>query len=41
MAGKSGSLHGAFYNGTPFQFHEENRVAGAWHGLMVFWSVHR
>jgi DNA-directed RNA polymerase I subunit RPA2 len=26
MAGKSGALHGAYHNGTPFQFHEENRV---------------
>ena len=26
MAGKSGALHGTYHNGTPFQFHEENRV---------------
>eukprot|EP01039_Chlorochromonas_danica_P010940 gene10940-12162_t len=26
MAGKSGALQGIFQDGTPFQFHEENRV---------------
>lgn len=26
MAGKAGSIHGAFQDSSPFQFHEEKRV---------------